>query len=184
MKHARGRRRARRLGRMLLALAMALLLSGAELTPVLAVTQADIDALKNESSDLSAEKKELQAKLDELAEDKSTAMERKTLLDQQIATTSAQISNVEEQIQQYGYTVDAVKQTILRGFVERGLRCTSDDEPMTFTDSGHKEDFSNIWAILMALLRTDWFPKFAASCTWYDDGTQEDVLSQAEKVSG
>ena len=101
MKHARGRRRARRLGRMLLALAMALLLSGAELTPVLAVTQADIDALKNESSDLSAEKKELQAKLDELAEDKSTAMERKTLLDQQIATTSAQISNVEEQIQQY-----------------------------------------------------------------------------------
>ena len=101
MKHARGRRCARRLGRMLLALAMALLLSGAELTPALAVTQADIDALKNESSDLSAEKKELQAKLDSLAEDKSTAMERKTLLDQQIATTSAQISNVEEQIQQY-----------------------------------------------------------------------------------
>ena len=101
MKHARGRRCARRLGRMLLALAMALLLSGAELTPALAVTQADIDALKNESSDLSAEKKELQAKLDSLAEDKSTAMERKTLLAQQIATTSAQISNVEEQIQQY-----------------------------------------------------------------------------------
>ena len=93
--------KSRRLCRALLALAMALLLSGAELTPVLAVTQADIDALKNESSDLSAEKKELQAKLDALAEDKSTAMERKTLLDQQIATTSAQIANVEEQIQQY-----------------------------------------------------------------------------------
>jgi murein DD-endopeptidase MepM/ murein hydrolase activator NlpD len=57
--------------------------------------------LKNEASDLSAEKKELQAKLESLAEDKSTAMERKTLLDQQIANTSAQISNVEEQIQQY-----------------------------------------------------------------------------------
>lgn len=91
----------RRLCRALLALAMALLLSGAELTPALAVTQADIDALKSESNDLSAEKKELQAKLDELAEDKSTALERKTLLDQQIATTSAQIANVEEQIQQY-----------------------------------------------------------------------------------
>ena len=101
MKHAKGKRYVRQLGRTLLALAMALLLSGAELTPALAVTQADIDALKNESSDLSAEKKELQAKLDSLAEDKSTAMERKTLLDQQIATTSAQISNVEEQIQQY-----------------------------------------------------------------------------------
>ena len=101
MKKTRKKGRFRRMGRILLAMAMALLLSGAELTPVLAVTQADIDALKNESSDLSAEKKELQAKLESLAEDKSTAMERKTLLDQQIATTTAQIENVEEQIQQY-----------------------------------------------------------------------------------
>ena len=101
MKKTRKKGRFRRMGRILLAVAMALLLSGAELTPVLAVTQADIDALKNESSDLSAEKKELQAKLESLAEDKSTAMERKTLLDQQIATTTAQIENVEEQIQQY-----------------------------------------------------------------------------------
>ena len=101
MKKTRKKGRFRRMGRILLAVAMALLLSGAELTPVLAVTQADIDALKNESSDLSAEKKELQAKLESLAEDKSTVMERKTLLDQQIATTTAQIENVEEQIQQY-----------------------------------------------------------------------------------
>ena len=62
MKKTRKKGRFRRMGRILLAMAMALLLSGAELTPVLAVTQADIDALKNESSDLSAEKKELQAK--------------------------------------------------------------------------------------------------------------------------
>ena len=90
-----------------------------------------------------------------------------------------------EQIQRYGYTVDAVRQTILRGFAAKGLRCVSVDDPITFTGRGRKEDFSNIWAILMALLRTDWFPKFAAPCTWYDDdGTQEDVLSQAEKVSG
>ena len=89
------------------------------------------------------------------------------------------------QIQQHGYTVDAVRQTILKGFVAKGLRYVSADEPMTFMGSGRKEDFSNMWAILMALLRTDWFPKFVASCTWYDDdGTQEDVLSQAGKVSG
>lgn len=91
----------RGLWRALLAMALVVLLTGVELTPALAVTQADIDALKSESSDLSAEKKELQAKLDALAEDKSTAMERKTLLDQQIAATTAQISNVEEQIQNY-----------------------------------------------------------------------------------
>ena len=92
----------RRWGQVLLALLLALVLSGAQLTPAMAaVTQADIDALKEESSGLSAEKKELQAKLDALAEDKSTAMQRKTLLDQQIANTSAQIANVESQIQKY-----------------------------------------------------------------------------------
>ena len=90
-----------------------------------------------------------------------------------------------EQIQRYGYTLDAVRQTILRGFVAKGLLCTSADEPMTFADSGRKEDFSHMWDILMALLLADRFPKFVSPCTWYDDdGTQEDVLSQAGKVSG
>ena len=104
----------RRFSRALLALTMALLLSAAELTPALAVTQADIDALKNESNDLSAEKKELQAKLESLAADKSTAMERKTLLDQQIANTSAQISNVEEQIQQYAALISQKEEELIQ----------------------------------------------------------------------
>ena len=104
----------RRFFRALLALTMALLLSAAELTPALAVTQADIDALKNESNDLSAEKKELQAKLESLAADKSTAMERKTLLDQQIANTSAQISNVEEQIQQYAALISQKEEELIQ----------------------------------------------------------------------
>ena len=104
----------RRFFRALLALTMALLLSAAELTPALAVTQADIDALKNESNDLSTEKKELQAKLESLAADKSTAMERKTLLDQQIANTSAQISNVEEQIQQYAALISQKEEELIQ----------------------------------------------------------------------
>ena len=91
----------RGLWRALLAMALVVLLTGAELTPALAVTQADIDALKSESSDLNAEKKELQEKLDALADDKSEAINRKILLDQQIANTSAQIQNVEAQISQY-----------------------------------------------------------------------------------
>lgn len=95
------RTRTVRLGRTLTVLLLAACLLAANLSPALAVTQSDIDALKDESSSLSAEKKELQAKLDALAEDKSTAVERKNLLDKQIANTSAQISNVEAQIQQY-----------------------------------------------------------------------------------
>ena len=88
-----------------------------------------------------------------------------------------------EQIQQYGYAVDTVRQTIQKNFAAKGLPCVSDGDKLSFAGCGGEGDFSNMWAILMALLRTDWFPKFAASCTWYDDdGTQEDVLSQAWKI--
>ena len=88
-----------------------------------------------------------------------------------------------EQIQQYGYTVEAVRQTIQKSFAAKGLHCISNGERLSFAGCVGEEDFSNMWAILMALLRTDWFPKFAASCTWHDDdGTQEDVLSQAWKI--
>jgi len=72
-----------------------------DVSPALAVTQADIDALKNDASDLTTQRKELQKKLDALASDKSTAIQRKNLLDQQIANTSSQIANVESQIAQY-----------------------------------------------------------------------------------
>ena len=83
-----------------LVLAAVCLLS-ASMAPALAVTQAEIDALKGDAKDLKGQKKEIQAKLNALAADKSNAMERKDLLDQQIANTSAQISNVEAQISKY-----------------------------------------------------------------------------------
>ena len=65
-------------GRILAALLLALMLLGGELTPALAVTQSDINALKDDASDLNSQKKELQAKLDQLADDKSAAMERRS----------------------------------------------------------------------------------------------------------
>ena len=95
------KQRLRRAGRILLAIACTMVLMTAELTPVIAVTWADINALKDDASDLKSQKKDLQAKLDALANDKSQAMQRKNLLDQQIANTSAQIKNVESQISNY-----------------------------------------------------------------------------------
>ena len=92
--------------RALFCLLLALTLTAADLAPAAAlVTQADIDALKGDAGDLKDQKKELEAKLKALANDKSTAMERKALLDQQIANTSAQIENVEEQIQNYNLLI-------------------------------------------------------------------------------
>ncbi len=46
-------------------------------------------------------------------------------------------------------------------------------------------DFANLWAVIMALLRTEWFPAMASSCVWQDDnGDREDLLAQAGKLQG
>ena len=71
-----------RLGRIAFAAALVLVLTGANLAPAAAVTWADVNDLKNEANSLDAEKEELQAKLDALADDKSQAVARKELLDQ------------------------------------------------------------------------------------------------------
>ena len=91
----------RRGGRTLLALLCALVLLSAELLPAAAVSQADIDALKNDAAELDGRKKELEAKLSGLADDKSKALERKKLLDDQVSNTAARIKNVEAQIAEY-----------------------------------------------------------------------------------
>lgn len=102
MKRNRGKgSRAWRLGRALLALALAAVLTGADLSPALAVTWSDVNDLKEEANSLEKEKDALEARLDALADDMSQAVARKELLDQQIATTSAQIDNLQDQIDEY-----------------------------------------------------------------------------------
>ena len=91
----------------------------------------------------------------------------------------------QDKVKQRGYTMDTVYDTIKKNFAAKNLRCVSDGEILAFEDNGGANDFSGMWAIIMALLRTDWFVSFATSCVWYeDDGSEEDVLSQAWKVRG
>lgn len=80
--------------------------------PAMAVTQADIDELKSDASDLASQKKELQQKLDALAGDKEAALERKNLLDQQIQNISGEIANVEAQIATYANLIDQTQQEL------------------------------------------------------------------------
>ena len=98
----------KRICRMLAALALAVCLVGAEMSPVLAVTQAEIDSLKNEAKELGDQKKELEGERKERAKEKSKALEQERLLDQQIDDPSAQIKNVETQIADYA---DLITQT-------------------------------------------------------------------------
>ena len=87
--------------RLLCCLALVCCLIGTELTPALAVTQQEINNLKDDAGDLKEQVKELEKKLDDLADDRSAAMQRKNLLDEKISATSQQITNMEEQIAKY-----------------------------------------------------------------------------------
>lgn len=76
--------------------------------PAAAVKQADIDALKSSASDLNKQKKELKEKLASLSNDKAETMQKKELLDKQIAVQVKEIGNVESQISTYA---DLIVQT-------------------------------------------------------------------------
>ena len=91
----------KRTGKVLVALLCAVVLVTAELAPAVAVSQADIDALKGDASDLKQQKKDLQNKISALSDDISNTMKKKELLDSQISVLSSEISNVEAQISTY-----------------------------------------------------------------------------------
>lgn len=90
-----------RIGRALVMLVLTVCLLAADLSPAMAVTQAEIDALKKDALELDSRKKELEKQLDALSEDKAEVLQRRKLLDQQVANTSAQIQNIETQIAEY-----------------------------------------------------------------------------------
>ena len=77
-----------------------------------AVTQAEIDQLKNNADGLSSEKKDLQKQIDALKDDKDDAIEKKTLLDQQSAVIRQEITNVEAQISAYEELIAQTKREL------------------------------------------------------------------------
>ena len=98
----RGKKWALRLCGAALAIAVAIpLLPETVVLPASAVTQAEIDAMREEASDLKAQQQEIQEQLDALAEDQANAMKRKTLLEQQINATQAEIDSIAAQISKY-----------------------------------------------------------------------------------
>ncbi|MDR2089713.1 MAG: hypothetical protein LBP73_10195 [Clostridiales Family XIII bacterium] len=83
-------------------------------------------------------------------------------------------------VEQSGYTLGDIHHTIKKKFNERNLPCVSDGDILAFTDNGNKNDFSNMWTVIMGLTRSDWFMSFATSCVWHEDANKkEDVLRQA-----
>jgi len=70
-----------------------------------AVTMEEINGLKQDADALTEQRKELKAKLAQLKKDKSQAMQRKELLDQDIASLTSQIENTQAQIDAYAVLI-------------------------------------------------------------------------------
>ena len=66
-----------------------------------AVTQAEIDALKGSAGKLAEQKKDIQAQLKAVQADKSNALKKKELLEDQIDLIRQEIANINEQIAMY-----------------------------------------------------------------------------------
>ncbi len=85
----------------MIALALCFMVVAVDLTPAMAVTKAQIDALKTDASGLKKQKTELQSKIKQLSDDISNTMKKKELLDSEISVLTSEISNVEQQIEMY-----------------------------------------------------------------------------------
>ncbi|MDL2273272.1 peptidoglycan DD-metalloendopeptidase family protein [Oscillospiraceae bacterium OttesenSCG-928-G22] len=72
-----------------------------------AVTQSDINKLREEAKALKDEKTQLQSELKRLTADKTKAMQEKKLLDSEIAITEQQIANTTQIIQQLSESIAA-----------------------------------------------------------------------------
>ena len=88
----------------------------------------------------------------------------------------------DEAISVNGYKKQDIYQTLKKAFIQRGLRCSSDNEILSFEDSGNENDYANMWNVIISLLKSEWFVGCATSCTFFDNDGEEDILSQAWKV--
>ena len=137
--------------------------------------------MKDEANGLDAEKKELQAKLDALADDKSQAVARKELLDQQIANTEAQIANTQAQIDRYAALITQTEAELVEAEEKEAaqyeLFCSRVREM-------EKQDEVSYWAVLFrASSFTDLLGRLDAinEIMKYDQGVIDDLKAlQAE----
>ena len=79
-----------------------------------------------------------------------------------------------------GIEKDGVYHTLKKHFEQRGLVCVSDDEALLC--SGREKDYGSIWAVLIDLIKGNWFLKCAASCEYVENGKSEDVLRQIPEL--
>ena len=117
-KHQDKKRRFAAILAIVLAALMILPLLATVITSVGAVTQSEIDGLKDDAKDISSKKNELQQQLSEIQNDKSKALQQKELLDDQVSALEREIANVDAQITYYDSAI-AGKETEIAAAEEK-----------------------------------------------------------------
>lgn len=105
---------------LLLVLALLLPISGpvSAVPSVYAVTQSEIDDLKEQADDLDNQREQLQQQLKEIQSDKSKALEQKELLEQQINAAQAEINNIQSQIDKYSELISLKEEELAQAEAE------------------------------------------------------------------
>ena len=165
----------------LVALMVLPVLPDAVVLPASAVTQAEINQMKEDAAALKKQRAELQKQLKAIQADKSKALDQKALLEQQINATQAEINNIAAQITQYDQLI-AQKETELAATEEKEraqyeLFCSRVREM-------EKQDEVSYWAVLFrASSFTDLLGRLDAinEIMKYDQGVIDDLKAlQAE----
>ena len=63
------------------------------------------------------------------------------------------------------YQKEDIYRTTKNAFIKFGLQCSSENELLSFEDTGHENDYAHMWNVIKSLMRSDWFLKCASSKT-------------------
>jgi hypothetical protein len=74
-----------------------------------------------------------------------------------------------------------IYETIKMEFDKKNILCVAEGEVLSFGAGEKKNDFSDMWTIIMRLTRSKWFLNYATSCTWNENNKSEDVLAQIKR---
>ena len=170
---------------LLLALALFLPLAGREMVmESSAVTKAEIDALKDKSGSIASQKKEIQSQLKALQADKSSAMKKKQLLEDQIDLTRQEISNLNEQIAMYDKLINEKTVELEQAEADEKAQFELFCRRMRYMEEQGEE--TSYWAILFS---SSSFAELLDSYMMieeiiqYDNKVVDDLVALQEKVT-
>lgn len=172
--------------RSLFAAALVLCLFAVDLTPALAaqkVTQQQINALKNEASDLNAQKKEIQKKVNALSAEIKDNTAKKQLLDSQISVLSTEIANTEAQITAYGELITITEGELVQAQEEEAAQYELFCQRVRAMEKQGKVDY---WSVLFRA--TDFAdllsrPDIINEIMRYDQRVISDLKKLQEEIS-